>query len=75
LRETLTDELSSERITRLGYFEPATVTRLLDEHFSRRQNREGILWAMLCFTTWHRLYVERTPSPPRLESAQHTEPS
>jgi hypothetical protein len=34
------------------------VTRLLDEHFGRRQNRSGILWELLCFTAWHRLVVE-----------------
>jgi hypothetical protein len=24
----------------------------------RRQNHEGVLWALLCFMTWHRMYVE-----------------
>ena len=58
LRPTLTDELSPERQRRLGYFEPAAVDRLLREHLEGRQNREGILWALLCFSTWHRLYLE-----------------
>ena len=58
LRPLLTDELSAGRVGRLGYFDPTAVNRLLDEHFDRRQNREGILWALLCFSTWHRLYVE-----------------
>ncbi len=30
----------------------------MDEHFGGRQNREGILWGLLCFSTWHRLYQE-----------------
>jgi asparagine synthase (glutamine-hydrolysing) len=63
LREIVTDELSAGRLGRLGYFNAAAVTRLLDEHFSRHQNREGILWALLCFSTWHRLYVEPSPAP------------
>src|SRR5690348_2866459 len=58
LRETLTDELSPERQRRLGYFAPAAVDKLLAEHLTGRQNREGILWALLCFSTWHRLYLE-----------------
>jgi len=58
LRETLTDELSPDRQRRLGYFDPAAVQRLLQEHLAGRQNREGILWALLCFSTWHRLYLE-----------------
>jgi asparagine synthase (glutamine-hydrolysing) len=44
---------------RLGLFDPAAVTRLLDEHEARRHNREGVLWALLSFSVWHRLYVER----------------
>ena len=32
--------------------------RLLREHLTGRHNREGILWALLCFSTRHRLYVE-----------------
>jgi asparagine synthase (glutamine-hydrolysing) len=61
LRDVLCDELSAARMTRLGFFDPATVQGLLDDHFERRHNREGILWALLCFSTWHRLFVE-TPS-------------
>ena len=58
MRELITDELSADRMKRLGLFNPVEVTRLLDEHFSRRHNRAGILWELLCFTTWHRLMVE-----------------
>ena len=58
LRDMLTDELSPERQRRLGYFDPRMVETLLHEHRTGRQNREGILWALLCFSTWHRLYVE-----------------
>jgi len=63
LREMLTDELSPDRMRRIGLFDPAAVTRLLDEHFSRQQNRSGVLWELLCFTTWHRLVVEDAVSP------------
>jgi asparagine synthase (glutamine-hydrolysing) len=59
----LQDELSTDRLKRLGYFAPSVVQRLLEEHLSRRHNREGILWALLCFSTWHRLYVEATAAP------------
>jgi asparagine synthase (glutamine-hydrolysing) len=62
LKEVLLDELSPDRLKRLGYFEPTAVGRLYDEHVSRKRNREGILWALLCFSTWHRLYAE-TPPP------------
>ena len=62
LRDMMTDELSPQRIRRLGFFDDRAVSGLLDEHFGRRHNREGILWALLCFMTWHRLVVEDAPS-------------
>jgi asparagine synthase (glutamine-hydrolysing) len=64
LRGVIEDELAPARLERLGYFDPAVVRGLLDDHFSRRQNRERILWALLCFSVWHRGYVEATPARP-----------
>jgi asparagine synthase (glutamine-hydrolysing) len=61
LRDMLFDELAGDRLQRLGYFNPRTVRGLLDDHMSRRHNREGLLWALLVFSTWHRLYAE-TPA-------------
>ena len=63
LRPMLEDELSPSRLARLGFFAPSMVTRLLDEHFSGWHNRETVLWGMLCFSTWHRLYVEHASAP------------
>jgi asparagine synthase (glutamine-hydrolysing) len=61
LRPMIEDELSSHRLHRLGQFDPKAVGQLLDDHFGRRHNREAILWALLCYSTWHRLYVESPP--------------
>ena len=58
LSEALADELSVDRLKRLGFFDAAVVDRLRREHMERRQNHEGVLWALLCFSTWHRAYVE-----------------
>jgi asparagine synthase (glutamine-hydrolysing) len=58
LRPMLIDELSPARQQRLGYFDPSAVDRVLQDHLSGRQNQERILLALLCFSTWHRLYVE-----------------
>ena len=58
LRDVIEDELAPERLRRLGYFDPTVVRGLLDDHFTRRHNREGILWALLCFSVWHRVYLE-----------------
>jgi len=64
LRPLLEDELSAGRTRRLGYFDAPALTRLLADHFSRRHNREGILWALLCFSTWHRIYLEQPAVAP-----------
>jgi len=58
LRTVLTDELALERQQRLGYFDPEAVQEVLQQHLSGRQNQERILLALLCFSTWHRLYME-----------------
>ena len=68
LRELLTDELSGSRLARLGFFRQGAVDALLSDHFTGRHNREGILWALVCFSTWHRLYVERPPVVPYLSA-------
>jgi asparagine synthase (glutamine-hydrolysing) len=63
LAEMLADELAPDRIRRLGFFDPEVVDRLRREHVQRRQNHEGVLWALLCFSTWHRAYVEASVRP------------
>src|SRR6266702_5161359 len=63
LRGVIEDELAPGRLRRLGYFDPGAVRGLLDDHFSRRHNRAPILWALLCFSVWHRVYLEAPPTP------------
>jgi asparagine synthase (glutamine-hydrolysing) len=58
LRDILTDELAPDRTRRLGLFDADVVARLLDDHLLFRRDREGILWSLLTFSTWHRAYVE-----------------
>ena len=57
LHDMIADELAPGRLRRLGYFDPGVVGTLLEDHFARRHNREGILWALLCFSLWHRAYL------------------
>ncbi len=44
--------LSPERTRSQGYFEPAFVTRLLDEHVARRQDHSRQLWGLMSFSLW-----------------------
>jgi asparagine synthase (glutamine-hydrolysing) len=62
LRDVVEDELAASRLERLGYFDPAVVRGLLNDHFTRRHNRANILWALLSFSVWHRVAVEAVSS-------------
>jgi asparagine synthase (glutamine-hydrolysing) len=66
LAAMLGDELSPDRVRRLGFFDAHVVDRLRREHVEGRQNHEGVLWGLLCFMTWYGTYVEgRARSLPR----------
>ena len=54
LREMVRDELAPSRIESLGFFDAGYVQELIDDHMTRRHNREGVLWSLLTFSIWHR---------------------
>jgi asparagine synthase (glutamine-hydrolysing) len=54
----VTQMLDPQKIEKLGYFSPATVSRLVQEHSSGRANHENKLWALVMFCAWHDLYMD-----------------
>ena len=44
--------LAPARMRRQGYFEPAVVTRLIDEHVARREDHSRQLWGLMSFSLW-----------------------
>jgi asparagine synthase (glutamine-hydrolysing) len=54
LREILTDPRTLQR----GYFNPASVCRLLDEHTRGERDCSLALWLLLTFELWHRNFLE-----------------
>jgi asparagine synthase (glutamine-hydrolysing) len=58
------DTLSADTLRRQGFFEPAVVARLVDEHVAGREDRSRQLWGLLAFTLWYERHVERQPGPP-----------
>jgi asparagine synthase (glutamine-hydrolysing) len=44
--------LSAERVRSQGYFEPAAVSRLIDEHVGRREDHSRQLWGLMSFSLW-----------------------
>ena len=59
LRPFVKQLLAPERVAAMGYFDPARVATLLDEHFTARENHENKIWALVFLALWHDLYVER----------------
>jgi asparagine synthase (glutamine-hydrolysing) len=53
LRPLLEEKLHPDKLRREGWFDPAFVRRLLDEHWSGRADHRKALWTLLCFELWH----------------------
>lgn len=59
LKDLIMTVLLEPRTMQRGYFNPAGVRQLLDEHFRERRNHFGRIWRLLMFELWHRNYLER----------------
>ena len=44
------------------FLSPRYVERVLDDHVSGRVNRRLMIWSLLCFEWWCRIFLERDPS-------------
>ena len=62
LRAMAHDLLLGERSLRRGYFEPAFVRQLLDEHLAGRWNWHNEIWTLMMLELWHREFVDSVPS-------------
>jgi len=61
LREFMSDTLESSAIIR-ELFDIKYIRQLMAEHQAHRANHNHILWALLNFAMWHRMFIERSPS-------------
>jgi asparagine synthase (glutamine-hydrolysing) len=59
LRELFTDTLLSAHSLQRGYFQPAFVRQLVDEHVSSKRDHTLRLWQLVVLEKWHQLYVDR----------------
>ena len=58
LKDSLLGILIEPRTLQRGYFKPAAIRALLDEHLRGRRNHPGALWLLLVFELWHRNFLE-----------------
>ena len=59
LREFTLDTLSPDRLKRHGYFDPAFVQKVMDEHMAGTHNHRQLLWPLIIFQFWHDRYIAR----------------
>jgi asparagine synthase (glutamine-hydrolysing) len=57
LREQMLSVLSPERMARQGFFDPAAVSRLIDDHLKGRRDNRKQLWTLFAFELWHDGYT------------------
>ncbi len=58
MKDGLLSILTEPRTLQRGYFKPAAVRTLLDEHFRGYRDRAGAIWLLLVFELWHRNFLE-----------------
>lgn len=58
LRPLIEDLLSKERIERRGFFRYSFVRRMLDLHYSGRENLVDSIYALVVLELWHQLYLD-----------------
>jgi asparagine synthase (glutamine-hydrolysing) len=54
IRSLLLDPRTLER----EYFQPDYVRRVLDEHAAAQRNHRLLIWSLICFEWWNRLFVD-----------------
>ena len=65
LKPMLHDVVLGPRARGRGYFEPATVERIVAEHESGRADHAHRLWALLMLELWHREYADGGGQTPK----------
>ncbi len=54
IKEILLDSRTLGR----GYLQPAFVRRVLDEHVAGKVNHRLLIWSLLCFEWWNRVFID-----------------
>jgi asparagine synthase (glutamine-hydrolysing) len=57
------DLILSTRAVSRGYFTPSYLERILDDHLNDRRNNRFLIWSLMSFEWWNRLFVDREPLP------------
>ncbi len=58
LKPMMLDALSERNVREKGFFDPAMVTRMVDEHLRGKENHSHRLWGLMMFHMWHDTYMK-----------------
>jgi asparagine synthase (glutamine-hydrolysing) len=75
LRELFADTLLSPGSLQRGYFQPAFVRHIVDEHLSGQRDHTLRLWQLVVFEKWHQQYAVRSGAPPQRNPLPLSAPS
>jgi asparagine synthase (glutamine-hydrolysing) len=59
--EYIQELLLDPRTTSRGYFQTPWIERMLTQHASGRANNRLLIWSLLCFEWWNRLFIDGEP--------------
>jgi asparagine synthase (glutamine-hydrolysing) len=65
LRELFADTLLSPASLQRGYFQPAFVRQIVDEHLSRKRDHTLRLWQLVVFEKWYQQYAPQAGLRPQ----------
>jgi len=54
----LREMVLAERSLGRGYFQPKALKRVFDEHVAGAVNHKKLLWSLLCFEWWNRIFID-----------------
>jgi len=62
LKEHVLDAFAPQRIAREGFFDPAAIRSLLDDHLSGRMDNRKPIWTLFAFEAWYQHHLaDREP--------------
>ena len=63
LRALVADTLLSPASLGRGYYVPATLRGIVEDHLTGRRDRARELWTLLTLELWHRNFIDQAPRP------------
>jgi asparagine synthase (glutamine-hydrolysing) len=67
LKELTLSKLSKDNLDKHGMFDQGTVRTILEDHYSRKEINDTLIWSLLIFQTWFDLYMDRRCDSPFIE--------